>query len=268
MIRAVRFGGVLALLVLGSGCGEPRAAGSPPRSSFSWISPAARRLGSRETPETNPPRTVELHGFWIGRREITTSEYAAYLTASGLVPAPEIPDLVRRGKPWRARFGRGGTPVRNLTREEAAAYCEWAGSRHGLAGRLPAPDEWEAAARGGIEGARYPWGWGEPRRQACYAARGPVRAGRYAPNGYGLRDMAGNVFEWCAPAEPGAETACGGAWSEPDPRRLRVFERTEFPPGYRGLDVGFRVLLEEALAKPPSSALQAKGPEAGSQDSE
>lgn len=244
MIRPTRFGCVLALVILGPGCGAPPEAGAPPRSSFSWIPPADRRLGSRETPKVNPPRTVSLRGFWLGRREVTTADYAAYLAATGRSPAPEIPDLVRRGASWRARFGRGPLPVRNLTREEAAAYCEWAGSRHGLAGRLPLPDEWEAAARGGIEGARYPWGWGEPRRRACFAARGPVRAGRYAPNGYGLRDMAGNVFEWCAPAAPGTETACGGAWSEPDPRRLRVFERAPFPAGYRGLDVGFRVLVE------------------------
>lgn len=244
MIRPARFKGALVLLVLGAGCGAPREDGAPPLSRFAWIPPAERRLGSRESPESNPPRTVGMPGFWIGRREVAASEYADYLTDTGRAPGPEIPDLVRRGNRWRARFGRGGHPVRNLTREEAAAYCAWAGTRFGLEGRLPSPDEWEAAARGGIEGARYPWGWGEPRGRARFAASGPVRTGRYAPNGYGLRNMAGNVFEWCAPATAGTETACGGAWSEPDARRLRVFERTAFPPGYRGLDVGFRVLIE------------------------
>lgn len=250
MIRRTRFGGVLALCLLCAGCGGPREANPPMDSSLAWIPPASRKLGSRETPKANPPRTVELRGFWIGRREVTVSDYAKHLSAIGSTSATEIPDLVRSRSGWRARFGRGGYPVRNLTREEAAAYCAWAAGRYGLAGRLPAPDEWEAAARGGIEGARYPWGWGEPRRRACFAARGPVRAGRYAPNGYGLRNMAGNVFEWCAPVAPGAETACGGAWSETDPRRLRVFERMSFSPGYRGLDVGFRLLVEEPARGP------------------
>jgi formylglycine-generating enzyme required for sulfatase activity len=188
-----------------------------------------------------------MQGFWIGRREVTTSEVAVYLTATGRDPLSDIPDLVRRRDRWRARIGRGGYPVRNLTREEAAAYCAWLGSQLGLEGRLPVPDEWETAARGGIEGARYPWGWGDPRRRACYAADGPVRAGRYAPNGYGLWNLAGNVFEWCAPETPETETACGGAWSESGPGRLRVFERTNFPSGYHGLDVGFRVLLRSPV---------------------
>jgi Uncharacterized conserved protein len=92
--------------------------------------------------------------------------------------------------------------------DDAVAYCAWA------ARRLPTEAEWEYAARGGLEGARYAWGneltpggehrcnifQGEfPQRNTVhdgYAATAPV--GAFPPNGYGLYEMAGNVWEWCA----------------------------------------------------------------------
>ena len=57
--------------------------------------------------------------------------------------------------------------------------------------------------------------------------------------------MAGNVFEWCAPEEPGGEPeARGGSWAERDPRFLRVYNRVKFPANYRNADVGFRIVVE------------------------
>lgn len=111
--------------------------------------------------------------------------------------------------------GRADHPVVHVAYEDAAAYAAWAQKR------LPSEPEWEYAARGGLDGAAYTWGdapesedepranyWhGEfPWRPAPgYGATTPV--GSFPPNGYGLFDMAGNVWEWTSDWYGGSEQA-------------------------------------------------------------
>lgn len=106
-------------------------------------------------------------------------------------------------------------PMVNLSWDDAAGVCAW------LGGRLPTEAEWEFAARGGLEGARFPWGDEDPidranaRNGARFGATGTAQAGSYASNGYGLFDMAGNVWEWVSdwygPFHAGPETDPGGS---------------------------------------------------------
>lgn len=102
--------------------------------------------------------------------------------------------------------GRGDHPVVHVCHEDAAAFCEWAGRS------LPSEAEWEYAARGGLDAAEFVWGNDDPQESRPLAntwqGRFPYEnteldgwtrtspVGSYPPNGYGLYDMAGNVWEW------------------------------------------------------------------------
>lgn len=149
--------------------------------------------------DERPPRRLALPGFYIDRFEVTHELYAKFLAATG----HEAPVDWPQGKmPEKlARF-----PVVNVTFADAQAYAKWAGKR------LPTEMEWEKAARG-TDGRIYPWGNSAAGKKVGAGADAgekihPVGSFADDVSPYGVRDMAGNVWEWTSSwydAYPGNE---------------------------------------------------------------
>ncbi|MFE6743210.1 formylglycine-generating enzyme family protein [Streptomyces tubercidicus] len=172
------------------------------------------------------------------------------------------------GADWRHPEGAGSTiaerldhPVVHVSHDDALAYCSW------VDGRLPTETEWEYAARGGLRRARYPWGDeltpnGEHRcniwqgrfpdlNTAVDGWKGTCPVNEYPPNGYGLYNMAGNVWEWSADLWNSEESEVlyvmrGGSYICHDSycNRYRVSARTgNFADSSSG-HLGFRVVVD------------------------
>jgi formylglycine-generating enzyme required for sulfatase activity len=218
---------------------------------FLYVPPGEFQMGSPDEDEdARPVHPVRLTGFRMSRCEVTHAQYARFMKEAGH-PAPAH---------WtNKRFSGDGHPVVGVTWEDAVEYCRWAG------GRLPTEAEWEYAARGPA-GRKFPWG-SEPidATRAAYhldvgfAGTRPVGEFKAGASPFGLLDMAGNVFEWCAdwydpdyyarsprenPTGPPSGTQRvirGGAWiSLPD--ACHAAARGRYPPGSRSLLIGFRVV--------------------------
>ncbi|MER5389731.1 formylglycine-generating enzyme family protein [Saccharopolyspora sp. NPDC002686] len=182
-----------------------------------------------------------------------------------------------RGASWQHPEGPGSTveerldhPAVHVSWHDAVAFCRWSGTR------LPTEAEWEYAARGGLERKRFAWGdelapGGEHRCNIWqgqfpvkntvedgYRGTAPVDA--FPPNGFGLHNVAGNVWEWCAdwwgvdhsaaanrnptgPAEGTSKVMRGGSYLCHDSycNRYRVAARTSNTPDSSSGNLGFRV---------------------------
>jgi serine/threonine-protein kinase len=176
------------------------------------------------------PERVDLLPFFLDEHEVTNEEYARYLldldpqTRRRAVPRRLLPGGGEQTAPlwterpdgtWAFPEGAGRLPVTGVSLLDAAAYASWAGKR------LPAPAEWERAARG-LDGRDYPFGMVlDPL--ACNAHTGVMAAVGSFPRDrspFGAMDLGGNVAEWTAESTGEQATTKGGAFDLPRYRAL------------------------------------------------
>ena len=160
------------------------------------------QMGSNDaeaTRDEQPVHTVHMDAFYMDTHEVTNAEYQIFVLENPKWQKGRIPDGLDFGSylsHWEGNnypVGKADHPVTYVPWYAAMAYAAWVGKR------LPTEAEWEKAARGGEAGLKYPWGDTITPNDANYHRNvGDTRpVGSYAANGYGLYDMAGNVWEWC-----------------------------------------------------------------------
>lgn len=220
-----------------------------------------------------PVHPVYVDAFYMDKHLVTNAQYKVFVDAN---PQRKdlIPDAYQSGfylSNWKGGSypdGKGNHPVTGVSWDAAMAYARWAGKR------LPTEAEWEKAARGGFVGMKYPWGNTVDENLANYDENvgDTTPVGHYAPNGYGLYDMSGNVWEWCLDAyeetfyansphrNPGAggqvgndftsikvnRVLRGGSWFN-SAQSLRVASRNWSSPSFTSSDYGFRCVRAVSL---------------------
>jgi len=248
-------------------------------------------LGLQTFTDEQPRHAVYLDSFWIDQTEVTVSMFRSFVEATGYETTA---DQEGYGQPWTEgpmeeewpeveganwQHPRGPDssaeddhPVVQVSWEDAAAYCAWAG------GQLPTEAQWEKTARG-TDLRMWPWGnmwdgnlgsfcdtqcpverWRQGQYDDGYAFTAPVGSFPSGASPYGALDMAGNVWEWVAdwyaedyygdspsrdPSGPDSGTVRamrGGAWYDTEPW-VRTTARHQNPPWSRCDDVGFRCAM-------------------------
>ena len=219
-----------------------------------------------------PVHTVAVDAFFIDEYEVTNAQYQKFVLANPDWGKNRIDSRFHSGnylKHWNGNdypSGKADHPVVYVSWYAAMAYAKW------VEKGLPMEREWEYAARGGLDGQKYPWrgdviDLGKANYGRNVGETTPV--GKYPPNGYGLYDMAGNVWEWCldeynkdfyftSPRKnplSGANSVDwiisnftsvktervlrGGSWGD-NPKNLRVASRNRASPTYTDFVNGFR----------------------------
>jgi formylglycine-generating enzyme required for sulfatase activity len=178
-------------------------------------------VAGRGDKDEQPVHEVKIQkSFKLGKHEVTFDEYDRFALATG------------RGLPFDQGWGRGRRPVINVAWEDARDFADWLSKQTGKRYRLPNEAEWEYAARSG--GKDEVWaGTSDAKELGEYAvfAKGQterVDEHRRKPNGLGLYDMSGNVWEWvqdCYHINYDGAPLDGTAWEQKDPKQCgqRVF---------------------------------------------
>ncbi|OGN59815.1 MAG: serine/threonine protein kinase [Chlamydiae bacterium RIFCSPHIGHO2_12_FULL_27_8] len=152
--------------------------------------------GSRDE---KPKHKVNINNFALDIHPVTNEQFVRFLQFMGGEKDSNNNDIIRlrnsrikrTGGKLIIESGYAKHPVVSVSWYGAVAYAKWIGKR------LPTEAEWEVAAQGGIESAEYPTGINIDHTQANFFNSDTTSVMSYPPNGYGLYDVVGNVYEWC-----------------------------------------------------------------------
>ena len=225
--------------------------------SMKAIPAASFVMGSEAGDSEKPPHKVALSAFRICDHLVTNKEYSLFVSANPQW-SKDRADPELRDENYLSEWGEEGYPegkddfpVAFVSYHAAQAFAAWTGKR------LPTEAEWECAARGGLVGKKYPNGDQMNDKIANLAKqyRGTTAVRQFEPNGFGLYDMAGNLFEWTSdwygpfspgeardPAGPASgdyKVVRGGSWMS-GAGALRVSARVDMEPQVCG-QVGIRL---------------------------
>lgn len=242
------------------------------------------RLADPALPFAEWPHRVTLDPFYLQEREVTKQAYARFVAARPEWAPGNRAELAARGlaaadylADWeegRVPPGRAGEPVVYVSAHAAEAFAAWVSGQLPPApgggswqARLPFEPEWEYAARGGLEGQPYPRGSEAPAGHLAAPAAGLLPVGQSPPNGYGLRDLLGSVWEWTAdwysPTRyllardfaadyrtnvrftVGSRRVVRGGSFTSDPQEVKVHTRGSQPAAWCTPVLGFRLALVE-----------------------
>ncbi len=209
--------------------------------------------------DERPAHRVWVDAFALALFPVTRADYAAFLEATRH-PEP---------REWTTPvFAQPDLPVVGVSWHDAQAYCAWRSALEGPV-HLPTEAQWERAARGRVQGRRYPMGdaipdWVPAGGQGPMDAPWPVATGD--PNDFGLFGMSANIHEWCAdwhardfyerspalnptgPVSGVRRASRGGAWRHAT-TMSRVAARSKLDPSFRYTDYGFRLARPAQLAR-------------------
>jgi len=206
-------------------------------------------MGTDGNGDSAPAHSVRLQGYEMDKTEVTCAQYLRFCQQTG----HQLPFFWER-KGFFCGPDFPNHPVIGVSWADANAYAKWLGKR------LPTEAEWEYAARGGLVNQSFPNGNTLSLESGNYnksGKQGTVPVGSYAPNGFGLHDMLGNVLEWVSdrygaeyyrkspvenPLGPKAgrfRVVRGGGWKS-GPGCVAVFHRNALPANWVDFNVGFR----------------------------
>jgi formylglycine-generating enzyme required for sulfatase activity len=208
--------------------------------------------------EETPRHKVKIDSFYLDKTEVTNAAFKRFLDKNPAWQKGKIAAEFHNGKylqDWNGAAppaGKADHPAVFVSWYAAVAYCQFLGKR------LPTEAEWEYAARGGLAGKQFPWGDELPdKTRANFGASeiaAAVKVGSYAPNGYGLFDMAGNVWEFLADewklysedAPTSVNPVAGGDFFRGDSYRLVKTRRALRGGSYGGAPVNLRVTYRDS----------------------